>query len=170
MSPLVQDRLGKTFGFFSYGILTTGATVYAFRNSLAWAAIPWWGYLIGTIGLLVGAHMTPYDTAFPLKLGFYTAFAGLMGMQVLPLVQMSSLAMVADAALATGVSMGALTAVAYKAPSEQFLNWGGPLALACGGMFAISLMSAFNPASKALFNIWLYGGLGLTGALTLFKT
>jgi FtsH-binding integral membrane protein len=78
--------------------------------------------------------------------------------------------MIADAALATGLSMGALTAVAYKAPSEQFLNWGGPLALACGGMFAVSLLSAFNPASKALFNVWLYGGLALTGALTLYKT
>ena len=78
--------------------------------------------------------------------------------------------MIADAALATGVSMGALTGIAYRAPSEQFLNWGGPLSLACGGMFAISLLSAFNPASKALFNIYLYGGLALTGALTLYKT
>lgn len=83
---------------------------------------------------------------------------------------MSSMAMIADAALATGVSMASLSAIAYNAPSEQFLNWGGMLGLACGGMFAISIMSIMNPASKALFNIWLYGGLGLTGALCLYKT
>ena len=86
MSPIVQQRLGKTFGYFSYGILTTGATVYALRNSLAWAAVPWWAYMIGGVGLLFGAHLTPYETAYPLKLGFYTAFAGLMGLQVLPLI------------------------------------------------------------------------------------
>merc|ERR1719333_1596079 len=83
---------------------------------------------------------------------------------------MSSMAMIADAALATGLSMTSLAAVAYNAPSEQFLNWGGPLALGCGGMLAISLLSAFNPQSKALFNVWLYGGLALTGCLTLYKT
>jgi FtsH-binding integral membrane protein len=170
MSPITQQRLGQTFGFFTYGLLTTGATCYALRNSLAWAAVPWWAFMIGGIGLLVGTHMTPYEGALPLKLAFYTGFAGCMGLQILPLVQMSSMAMIADAALATGLSMGALSYIAYKAPSEQFLNWGGPLSLACGGMMAVSMLSIFNPASKALFNIWLYGGLGLTGMLTLFKT
>merc|ERR1719498_1259742 len=99
---------------------------------MAWAAIPWWGYLIGTIGLMYATPSVSYESAYPLKLALFTTFTGAIGLQILPLVQMSSMAMVADAALATGLSMGALSAIAYKAPSEQFLNWGGPLALACG--------------------------------------
>jgi len=35
---------------------------------------------------------------------------------------------------------------------------------------AVSLLGIFNPASKALYNIWLYGGLALTSALVLFRT
>ena len=170
MSPLVRQRLSHTLGFFSYGLFTTGATCYALRNSMAWAAIPWWGFMIGGLGLMMGTHMVDYHTAFPLKFALYTGFTGMIGLQILPLVQMSSIGMIADAALATGLSMTALSAIAYNAPSEQFLNWGGPLALACGGMFAVSILSIMNPASKALFNVWLYGGLGLTGMLTLFKT
>ena len=126
--------------------------------------------MLGGFALLMGTHAVPYETAFPLKLAMYTGFAGLMGLNILPLVQVSSMAMIADAALATGVAMGSLSYIAYKAPSEQFLNWGMPLGLACGGMFAISVLSIMNPASRALHNLWLYGGLGLTGMLTLFKT
>jgi growth hormone-inducible transmembrane protein len=170
MSPMVQSRLGKTFGYFGYGLMTTGATCFALRNSMAWAAVPWWGYMAGTLALMFGTHMVSYENAYPLKLAMYTGFMAFMGLQILPLVQMSSMAMIADAALATGVSMSALAAVAYNSPSEQFLNWGGPLALACGGMFAVSILSAMNPASKALFNVWLYGGLVLTGGLCLFRT
>lgn len=170
MSPLVQQRISKTFGYFSYGLLSTGATCYALRNSLAWAAVPWWAFMIGTVGLMFATHATPYETAYPLKLALYTGFTGMIALQILPLVQISSMAMIADAALATGVSMASLSMIAYKAPSEQFLNWGGMLGLACGGMFAVSILSIMNPASRALYNVWLYGGLGLTGALSLYKT
>ena len=117
MSQIVQERLGQTFGFFAYGLLTSGATCYALRNSLAWTAVPWWGMMLGGFALLMGTHAVPYETAFPLKLAMYTGFAGLMGLNILPLVQVSSMAMIADAALATGVAMGSLSYIAYKAPS-----------------------------------------------------
>ena len=104
MSPLVQERLGKTFAFFSYGILTTAATVYACRNTMAWAAIPWWGYLGGTFAFMYGAHAFDYQTMFPLKLASYTAMTALMGLQILPLVQGFGIATAADAALATGLT------------------------------------------------------------------
>ena len=55
------------------------------------------------------------------------------------------MATVADAALATGLSMTALGAVAYNSPSEQFLSWGGPLAFGCMGMLGISVLSMFRP-------------------------
>lgn len=79
MSPIVQQRLGQTYGFFSYGLLTTGATCYALRNSMAWAAVPWFVPFLGGLGLLFATHYTSYEHAFPLKLAFYTGFTACMG-------------------------------------------------------------------------------------------
>ena len=39
--------------------------------------------------------------------------------------------------------------------------------MACGGMFAISLLMMFTQ-SPALFNVWLYGGLLLNGVLVMY--
>ena len=66
--------------------------------------------------------------------------------------------------------MAALGLLAYYAPSEQFLNWGGVLSVACTGMVFVSLASIYNPASMALYNVWLWGGLGLTGFFALYDT
>lgn len=168
MSPLVQQRVAHTLGYFSYGILATAGTVYALRNSMVWASIPWWGFFLGSLGMMYATMSLDYERAYPLKLAAFTGFAGVTGMIILPLVQMSSYAAIADAALATGLSMGSLTGIAYMAPSEQFLNWGGPLSMAGMGMFCIGLASMFYPQSRALHNIWLYGGLGLTGMFTMY--
>lgn len=171
MSPLVQKRLSNTFGWFGYGILTTSAFVYQLRNYMPmWMLHPMagWGLLAASFGLFFATHAFDYERQFPLKVAAYTAFTGVMGLAILPLVQMSSAAAIADAALATGLSMTSLAGVAYMAPSEQFLNWGGALSMGCMGLMAVSLMSMFNPQSRALYNIWLWGGLALTGGLTLF--
>jgi len=93
----------------------------------------------------------------------------MVGVSIMPLCVMAGGALVVDAALATGVSMSMLAGIAYMAPSEQFLMWGGALSMACGGMFAISLLMMFTQ-SNALFNVWLYGGLLLNGALVLYQT
>ena len=137
---------------------------------MAWASVSPWLLFGGSIALLFGTHMIDYETAFIPKLLCYTAFTGVMGMSILPLVQVSAAATVADAALATGLSMGALGAVAYNAPSEQFLSWAGPLSFGCMGLMGVSMLAMFRPQSRALYNIWLYGGLALCGALTMFRT
>jgi growth hormone-inducible transmembrane protein len=64
--------------------------------------------------------------------------------------------------------MASLASVAMMAPSEQFMNWGGALAVGCGAMMGVSIASVFFPQSKALFNIWLWGGLAIFGAFTLY--
>mmetsp|Transcript_18999 Transcript_18999/g.26335 ORF Transcript_18999/g.26335 Transcript_18999/m.26335 type:complete len:185 (-) Transcript_18999:107-661(-) len=140
------------------------------RNSMAALNANPWLLLGGSLALLVGTHMTDYHTAFPLKMALYTGFCGLTAVTLVPLIQMSAMAVIYDAALATGVSMASLATIAYNAPSEQFLMWGGALSLACGGMLGVSILSMLYPGSAALYNIWLYGGLGLTGALVLFRT
>jgi len=49
------------------------------RNSMAWAAVPWFIPFVGGLGLLFATHYTSYDNAFPLKLAFYTGFTACMG-------------------------------------------------------------------------------------------
>ena len=98
----------------------------------------------------------------------YGTFVGCMSLTMVPLIHMYGNAVLFDALIATGVTMGALSSVAMMAPSEQFLNWGGPLAIGLGGMCGVSLLSMVYPGSAALSSIWLYGGLGLFGAFTLY--
>lgn len=140
------------------------------RNSMAWAAVPWWAMLGLTIGLMYGTQAIDYHTMYPLKLAMFTAFTGTIGLSILPLIQLSAASAVADAALATGLSMTTLAAIAYNAPSEQFLMWGGGLSIASMGMLCVGVGSIFFPQSRALHNIWLYGGLGLTSLFTLYHT
>lgn len=65
--------------------------------------------------------------------------------------------------------MGGLGLVAYNAPSEQFLKWGGALGMGLAAMIGLSLANIFWP-SKNLFNIWLYGGLLLFSLFVLYDT
>lgn len=170
MSPIVQKRVANTFGFFGYGIGATGAICYGLRNSMAAANANPWVLLAASLGTLVATHMVDYHENFALKMAAYTGFIGLTGVTLVPLIQMTSMGIIADAALATGMSLSTLATVAYMAPSEQFLQWGGMLSLACGGMMAVSILGMLNPGSKALFNVWLYGGLALSGMLVMFRT
>jgi FtsH-binding integral membrane protein len=97
-------------------------------------------------------------------------WAGLIGclsLNMVPLINMASMPVIYDALFATGISMGALGAVAYNAPSEQFLNMGGALAIGLGGLIGVSLLNMFYP-NPALQSIWLYGGLVLFGGFTLY--
>lgn len=118
MSPLVQSRLSKTFGWFSYGLLSTSAMVYATRNSMLWASVPWWAMMGGTIACLFAAHGLDHETQLPLKVGAFTAMTCFMGLSIVPLVQAYGIATAADAALATGLSMASLGGIAYMSPSE----------------------------------------------------
>ena len=169
MSPIVQQRVAKTLGYFGYGLAATGGIVFALRNSMRAANAPWYLLLACAVGCSIGTHSVDYNQNWGLKMLFYTGFIGSLSLSILPLIQMSSAALIADACLATGCSMAALSTVAYMAPSEQYLMWGGALSLACGGMFAVSMLGIFYPQSNALWNIWLYGGLALSGALTLYR-
>jgi FtsH-binding integral membrane protein len=170
MSPTVQKRVANTLGYFGYGLGFTGAVAYSLRNSARAMNLHWGICLAGQIAFLLGTHLTDYHTNYPVKMACYTAFLGMVGVTIMPLCVMAGGALVVDAALATGVAMSALAGVAYMAPSEEFLRWGGCLSLMCGGMFGISLLLMFNPQSNALMNVWLYGGLLLCGGMTMYRT
>jgi len=147
----------------------TGAAVAAFRFSSLANMNPW--LLFGlSIGSMIGTQMIDYDNNWALKNLMYAGFIGTMGVSLVPLINMYAMPVVFDALMATGVTCGSLGCVAYNAPSEQFLNWGGPLALGLGGMLGISMLSMVYPQSRALYNMYLYGGLALFSAFMMYDT
>lgn len=77
----------------------------------------------------------------------YTGFIGAMSVSLVPLLHIYSLPLVIDALIASGVTVGSLGLIAYNAPNEQFLNWGGPLALGLGGLLGVSLLGILYPQS-----------------------
>lgn len=166
-NPIVKTRVQKTFAYFGTACMSTGAIMFALRNSSIVTMNPWLLFAV-SIGTMIGTRACDYEANFVMKNMFYAAFVGSIGVTLLPLVHIYAPAVLYDAALATGVTMGALSSVAYNAPSEQFLNWGGPLACGLGGMLGVSLLSILFPGSAALRSIWLYGGLVLFSGLTLF--
>lgn len=67
-----------------------------------------------------------------------------------------------------------LSTLAVCAPSEKFLNMGGPLAMGLGVVFVSSIGTAFLPPTTALgaglYSVALYGGLVLFGMFLLYDT
>jgi FtsH-binding integral membrane protein len=116
---------------------------------------------------MIGTMMTSYDQSPALKHVLWGGFITSMAAGMVPLISMAGMPIVFDAMFATGLSVAGLGAIAYNAPSQQFLQWGGALGMACGGLIGIGLMSMFYP-SPALFNIWMYGGLILFSAFVLY--
>ena len=111
--------------------------------------------------------MTNYHQSPALKHGLWFSFLTATALGMVPLINMASMPIIYDALFATGFTMGGLGLVAYNAPSEQFLKWGGALGMGMAGMIGISFMQMFFP-SPALFNFWLYGGLVLFSAFVLY--
>ena len=168
-NPVVQQRIRHTYGYFTAACAGTGAAVMLLRHSAAAHMNPW-VLLALTMGGVIGTQMVDYHNNWALKNVMYAGFVGAMGVSLIPLINMYAGPVVFDAMIATGVTCGGLSAVAYNAPSEQFLNWGGPLALGLGGMLGISLLSIAYPGSRALYNVYLYGGLALFSAFMMYDT
>merc|ERR1711957_833963 len=114
--------------------------------------------------------MMSYEDNYVAKNLMYAAFIGTMSVNMLPLIHACSMPIIYDALIATGVTVGGLGSVAWNAPSEQFLSWGGPLALGLGGLCGLSLLSILYPGNRALYSISLYGGLALFSALLMYDT
>ena len=165
-NPIVQQRISKSLSYFGGGLAITGILVGALRNSSLAYMNPW-GMLALMLGSCFGTMMVDYDRSPVLKHGLWLGFMTTIALSMVPLINMASMPIIYDALFATGFTMGGLGLIAYNAPSEQFLKWGGALGMACAGMVGLSFMQMFWP-SQAVFNIWLYGGLLLFSAFTLY--
>ena len=62
--------------------------------------------------------LVDYDSNWLLKNILFGGFIGMMGLSLVPLINMYSMPIIYDALLATGVTVGSLGAIAYNAPDE----------------------------------------------------
>jgi len=175
----VKQRIQSTYMYFGAGIGITAASAYgcfqspkimkyATRNSMM--------ALIGTTVLMIGsgivARSIPYENFAPKHLA-WAAHAAIVGGVIAPISFIGG-PLVIKAAFYTAGIVGGLSVLAYCAPSEKFLNMGGPLAMGLGVVFLSSIGTWFFPASTALgsglASISLYGGLALFGLFLLYDT
>ena len=95
---------------------------------------------------MIGTMAVDYDRSPVLKHALWLAFMSTMALGIVPLINMAGMPIIYDALFATGFTIGGLGLVAYNAPSEQFLRWGGMLGMACAGMIGLSFMQMFWPS------------------------
>jgi growth hormone-inducible transmembrane protein len=167
---MVQQRIGTTMAYFSGACCTTGAMMYALRNSSRALSMNPWLLLGLSFGTMFATHSVDYERNWVLKNMLYGGFIGTISLSLVPLIHMYSMPIIYDACIATSMTIGSLGVVAYNSPSEQFLKMGGPLALGMGGLMGVSLLSILYPGSPALTNIWMYGGLALFSMYVLHDT
>ncbi|XP_064458084.1 growth hormone-inducible transmembrane protein-like [Ornithodoros turicata] len=176
----VKQRVRSTYMYFGGSIAITAVSALAvsrnpamlnlvMRNS--WLAIgASFAAMIGT-GMLV--RSMPYTEGFGAKQAAWMLHSGVMGALVAPICLLGGPILVRAAWYTAGV-VGGLSSVAACAPSEKFLNMGGPLAIGLGLVFASSIGTMFLPASTALgaglYSMSMYGGLILFGGFLLYDT
>jgi growth hormone-inducible transmembrane protein len=125
------------------------------------------------IGSGMVARSIEYTPGFGTKQLAWIAHSAIIGAVVAPLCFVGGPIMLRAAWYTAGV-VGGLSTIAVCAPSEKFLNIGGPLAMGLGVVFASSLAGMFLPPTTALgaglYSISLYGGLLLFSGFLLYDT
>lgn len=125
------------------------------------------------IGSGMVARSIPYQEGFGAKQMAWLAHAGVIGVVLAPLSLLGGPLVIRAAWYTAGV-VGGLSTVAVCAPSDKFLNMGGPLAIGLGVVFASSLGSMFLPPTTALgsglHSMALYGGLVLFSMFLMYDT
>ncbi len=114
--------------YFTGSLGITGVMVGLLRNSRFAYANPSLIYA-GLVTFILGTIFTDYNTQRPLKHAFWFGFMTTMAILLIPLINAVSMPIIYDAIFATGFTIGGLGLVAYNAPSEQFLQWGGALGI-----------------------------------------
>lgn len=166
--------------YFGSGIGITAASAYAISRSAPMMRLvsrTGWVSLIASMAAIIGtgyvARSIPYSPGFGSKQIAWMVHAATMGAIVAPLTLLGGPIMLRAACYTAGI-VGGLSTLAMCAPSEKFLNFGGPLAMCFGVVFVSSLGSMFLPPTSAmgagLYSISIYGGLVLFGLFLLYDT
>lgn len=176
----VRDRIHSTYMYFGGSLIVTAATAVSCFRSPAIMNVMMansWVAILGTVAAMIGSGMLvrsiPYKEGLGAKQAAWILHSAVVGAVVAPLCFLGG-PLLMRAAMYTAGIVGGLSTVAVCAPSEKFMNMGGPLAIGLGGVFAASLGSMFLPPTTALgaglYSVALYGGLVLFSAFLLYDT
>ncbi|GAB1598718.1 growth hormone-inducible transmembrane protein-like [Argonauta hians] len=177
---IVRQRIRDTYMYFGSSIGFTALSAMAvYRNPTmlnlmmknSWLAIG--GTFVAMIGSSMLVQSIPYQPGLGPKQFAWMLHSGIVGAVIAPLSLVGGPILVRAAWYTAGV-IGGLSTLAMCAPSEKFLNMGGPLAAGLGVVFVSSLGSMFLPPSTALgaglYSISIYGGLVLFSMFLLYDT
>ncbi|XP_034050083.1 growth hormone-inducible transmembrane protein [Thalassophryne amazonica] len=176
----VKDRIHSTYMYFAGGVGLTGLSAVAVSRTPALLGLMMrgsWMAIGATFAAMIGAGILVRSISYehnpmPKHLA-WMLHAGVMGAVVAPLVLLGGPLMLRAAWYTAGI-VGGLSTVAMCAPSEKFLNMGGPLAVGFGLVFVSSLGTMFLPPTTALgaglYSVAVYGGLVLFSMFLLYDT
>ncbi|KAM6951685.1 growth hormone-inducible transmembrane protein [Aplochiton taeniatus] len=176
----VKDRIHSTYMYFAGSVGMSALSAVAVSRSPAMMGLMMrgsWLAIGATFAAMIGAGMLvrtiSYDQSPGPKHLAWLLHAGVMGAVIAPLTLLGGPLMIRAAWYTAGI-VGGLSTVAVCAPSEKFLNMGGPLAVGLGVVFASSIGSMFLPPTSVLggglYSIAVYGGLVLFSMFLLYDT
>ncbi|KAG9345962.1 hypothetical protein JZ751_007777 [Albula glossodonta] len=176
----VKDRIHSTYMYFAGSVGLTALSAVAVSRTPALMNLMMrgsWLAIGATFAAMIGAGIMVRSISYehsPIPKHLAWMFhAGVMGAVVAPLTLLGGPLMV-RAAWYTASIVGGLSTVAMCAPSQKFLNMGGPLAVGLGVVFASSIGTMFlpptSPLGAGLYGVAVYGGLILFSMFLLYDT
>lgn len=177
---IVRQRIRDTYLYFGGSIALTALSAVAISRNPAMLNLMMrnsWMAIGASFAAMIGSGMLvrslPYTEGFGAKQMAWMLHSGVVGAVVAPLCLMGGPILVRAAWYTVGV-VGGLSTLAMCAPSEKFLNMGGPLAAGLGVVFVSSIGGMFFPPTSALgaglYSISIYGGLVLFSMFLLYDT
>eukprot|EP00914_Ancora_sagittata_P010899 GHVO01021302.1.p1 GENE.GHVO01021302.1~~GHVO01021302.1.p1 ORF type:complete len:325 (+),score=25.24 GHVO01021302.1:151-1125(+) len=177
---VVRHRIRDTYAYFGGSLFFTAASAVALSRSPRMMSLVMnygWKSLLGTVAAMWGSGMLcmslPYESGVGAKQLAWILHSSVVGAVVAPMTMLGGPILLRAAVYTAGV-VGGLSLLAMCAPSDKFLNMGGPLAMGLGVVFASSMGTWFLPPTTALgagmYSVALYGGLVLFGMFLLYDT
>lgn len=178
----VRQRIRDVYFYFGSSIASTAVAAFVISKNpqlLRMVSGTGWMSFFGVFAALIASSMLvnsiEYRPGFGAKQIALLIHTGVLGAIIAPLCVIGGPAIIRAAAYTAGCC-GSLSAIAFCAPSDKFLTWGGPLAAGLGVVFLASIGSAFLPptpgsmAGMTLYSIAMYGGLLLFSLYLLHDT
>lgn len=167
---IVNRRLRSTMVYFCSGLgITAGLTAVMARSPkmlpLYTNPILSFGMIIPTIFFMYKTTTTPPQNS--LKPLYFFGFNTCMAFSLAPFAMIIPISTLRDAGILTSGLFAGLGLVAGTSRDDAFLGMSGMLGAGLGAMIALSFANIFLQ-SPIIHNIWLYGGLALFSAFTLY--
>ncbi|KEJ82952.1 Transmembrane BAX inhibitor motif-containing protein 5 [Oxytricha trifallax] len=165
---IVRHRIKKTLMYLGGGLAITLGFSGILRNN-PFALRHSFLLLILTFVLQTKVMNTDYDKQFVLKHLYWLGFMINLNLFKVPLNRMSGMSILSNAVNATAAIVSALSFVAYNAPSQQFLVFGGGLLMSCAFLIRIYSANILYFRNPRISNILLLAGLTFISGCVQFQ-